>query len=121
MNKPTLLIGASPKKDRYSNIAMNLLKDKGYDVIPVNPVLDKIDGINVIRSLDLLNKPVHTITLYVNPKRLEPMVEKIIAIKPKRIIFNPGTESEDIKTKFSANGIETLEACTIVMLNTGQY
>jgi predicted CoA-binding protein len=121
MNKTTLLIGASPKKERYSNKAMNLLAEKGHTVIPVNPAFDEIDGISTIKNVEDLNSPIHTVTLYVNPKRLEPMVGHIIAAEPKRIIFNPGTESDEIEKRFNENGISTLKACTLVMLNTGQY
>jgi predicted CoA-binding protein len=121
MKKTTLIIGASPKKERYSNMALNLLKEKGYHVIPVNPATENIDGVKTIKNLTELKEPVHTVTLYVNAKRLTDMAENIIKIKPERIIFNPGTESKELMEKFNSKGIETLEACTLVMLNTGQY
>jgi uncharacterized protein len=119
--KNVVLLGASNKTDRYSYKVLHMLIDYGYHVIPINPILDDIDGVAVKHSLSEVSQQIHTVTLYLNPSRLEPIIDEIIMLKPKRIIFNPGTESPEAKERMTANGIETVEACTLVMLRTGQF
>jgi len=119
--KTVVLLGASNKTDRYSYKALRMLLDHGYDVIPINPILDEIDGVAVKHSLSEILQPVHTVTLYLNSSRLEPIIDEIILLKPKRVIFNPGTESPQAQKRMTANGIETIEACTLVLLRTGRF
>lgn len=119
--KTVVLLGASNKTDRYSYKALHMLIENGYEVIPVNPVLDDIDGVVVKHSISEISQPVHTVTLYLNPSRLEPVVDEIIKLKPKRVIFNPGTESPEAQERMAENGIETIEACTLVLLRTGRF
>ncbi len=115
------IIGASNKPDRYSYKALKLLKENNYEVIPINPVLEEIEGIKVYRSISMIEKKIDTITLYINPHLLKNYIDEIIRIKPRRVIFNPGTESSEIEGIFEKNGIQTIEACTLVMLRTGQF
>lgn len=116
-----LIVGASKKSERYANMAMKRLIEKGHEVILFNPAESEIEGHPVVNSLEEVQGPVDTVTLYVGPKHLEPMIEGIIACGPKRIISNPGTETPAMAERARAAGIEYLEACTLVLLTTGQF
>jgi predicted CoA-binding protein len=115
------VLGASPKPARYSNQAIRLLKQLDYRVTPLHPTFETIEGLKVTPKLDAIGDPVDTLTLYVGPRLLEPQVDAIVALKPKRVIFNPGTESAMAEQRLDDAGIEWLEACTLVMLKTGQF
>lgn len=118
--KKTLVIGASENPNRYSYKAINSLLDKGIEVVAIGNSEGSVAGITF--SAD--KKPfedIHTVTLYINPTRQENYLDYIINLKPKRIIFNPGTENEQLFNLAKANGIEALESCTLVMLATNQY
>ena len=119
--KNVVILGASKKEERYSYKAMNMLKDKGYNPYPVNPAYDEIEGITCYPSLDKINDEIHTVSMYMNSSRSTPLIDSLIALKPKRIIINPGTENEELEKKAIENGIEILHACTLVMLSTGQF
>ena len=88
---------------------------------PVHPALSKIEEVAVLPNLQSVNGEVDTLTLYVNPTISEPLADEIIALKPKRVIFNPGTESSHLVEKLEAAGISAEEACTLVLLETGQF
>ncbi len=115
------VLGASIKPERYSNRAILMLKENGYPVIPVHPRLEEIEGFSVIPKLSNIKESVHTLTLYVGPQRSEPMIEDILALNPKRVIMNPGTESDLLENELNKNNIECLRACTLVMLQTKQF
>jgi predicted CoA-binding protein len=115
------VLGASNNKERYSNMAVRRLRDAGHRVIPVNPALDKIEDLPVAKSLADINEPIDTLTLYIGPQRSVPMIDDILRLAPKRVIFNPGTESEELVTALDRANIPHLEACTLVMLQTGQF
>jgi hypothetical protein len=121
MNKPTMIIGASHKPDRYANKAQRLLKEFGHTTVPINPIQDEILGDTVFKKPSDYQGDVDTVTLYVRPERLEPILDEIISLKPKRVIFNPGTEDSAMQQRVSSAGIEALEACTLVMLHSDQY
>lgn len=115
------VLGASHKPERYSNRAIRLLKEQGFKVIPVHPVRNEIEGLAVVSSLGEIDVPVHTLTVYVGPERSRGMVDDIVALNPERVILNPGTESEILKSAMSDSGVPFLEACTLVMLQSGQF
>lgn len=115
------VLGASPKPDRYSNQAVRLLKEHNYPVIPISPAFKTIEDLPAVKNLTDIDQPIHTLTLYMNPRRLEPLIQDIVNLKPKRVIFNPGTESPSLQKSLSEAGIEWLEACTLVMLKTNQF
>ena len=122
MGAPTVaVLGASNNPDRYSNMAVRRLRDAGHRVIPVNPALAEIEGLPVARSLGEIKDPVDTLTLYVGPQRSAPMIADILRLAPKRVIFNPGTESTELATALDRAKIPHVEACTLVMLQTGQF
>ncbi len=116
-----VVLGASAKPERYSNQALHLLLEKGFAVLPVHPALDEIEGILVFKKLPDLGMPVDTITVYLSPERSAPLVEDLLAVKPRRVIFNPGTENPQLQQQLQDAGIEVKEACTLVLLNTGQF
>jgi predicted CoA-binding protein len=117
-----VVLGATAKPARYANQAIRLLKEKGYThITPVHPRLAESEGIPVTNRLRDIGSPVDTLTLYVGPARLEPMVDDITRLKPGRVIFNPGTESPALQRALDEAGIPWEEACTLVLLRTGQF
>ncbi len=116
-----VVLGASNKPERYSNMAVKLLKEKGYNVIPIHPLLDEIEGFPVVHYLKDVLDNIHSLTLYVGPKHISPVIHDIIKMKPGRVIMNPGTESEELKDKLFQYNIPFFEACTLVLLKTGQF
>ena len=115
------VLGASRKRERYSNRAILALRHHGYTVIPVNPAYDEIEGLPVARSLADLPSGIHTLTVYVGPRHISPLIAQIVALAPQRVILNPGTESPELEAELQRAGILCLEACTLVMLGTGQF
>ena len=87
------VLGASPKAERYSNKAIRMLLKHNHEVIPVNPAQSHIEGLDVVRDLESLPHGVHTITVYVSPEISSHMMDALIAARPARVIFNPGTEN----------------------------
>ncbi len=116
-----LLLGATINKDRYANIAQKVLMEKGHKVFPVNPKYEEIEGIKCYKSIKDVKDRIDTVTVYLNSVHVEKMLDEIIEKKPKRVIFNPGTEDINLEKKLNENGIKTLHACTIVLLKTNQF
>lgn len=121
MAEKVVILGASDKPDRFAHKAMLMLREYGHEPILVNPTLKTIAGLTVHADLDLVPRPVDTLTVYVNPRISVTMKDKIISLKPKRVIFNPGTENPAIEFDLKKTGIDTIHACTLVMLSTGEY
>ena len=115
------LIGASCKPGRYAYLAFRLLREKGHAIFPVHPSLADIEGTPVFSSLKDIPLPVHTVTLYVSKVHSDAMVDEILNLHPARIIFNPGAENEDLQVAAEVAGIETLKACTLVLLRTEKF
>ncbi len=118
--KKTLVLGASLKPDRYSNIATRRLLSAGHETIPMGLRAGQIEGTDIILEQILL-EDVDTVALYLNPLRQEAYYDYILGLKPKRIIFNPGTENPVLARLARENGIESVFACMLVMLSTDQY
>ena len=120
--KITLLVGATTNPARYAFTAASMFAEQGLDFIPIGIKTGEIFGKNI---LDLRLKPaledIHTITLYLGPDNQTEWIDYLLSLKPKRIIFNPGAENPELKGLANARGIQTLNACTLVMLSTGQY
>jgi predicted CoA-binding protein len=120
MENITLVIGASINPNRYSNIAIKRLVDKELLVVALG--LRKGKVLNVIIEDEMqYYKDIDTVTLYLNPKRQEAYYNYIINLKPRRVIFNPGTENMEFVKLLQQNNIETEIACTLVLLSTNQY
>lgn len=118
MGRTTLIIGASPKTERYANKAQKALTETGHQVLLYHPRGGVIDGMEVISDFSAIVEQVDTLTFYVRPEILETMAADLIALKPRRVIFNPGTEDPGLAREFARAGIEVVEACTLVMLKT---
>lgn len=116
-----VVLGASHKPERYAYKAQQMLLQHGHRVTGVSPRPLELDGIDVVSDLADVPDPVDTLTVYVNPLRLEPLVPKIVTMAPRRVILNPGTESDSAVEALRASGIEVEEACTLVLLSTGQF
>lgn len=119
--KNVAVLGASRKTDRYSNKAVRMLIDHGYRVIPIHPTQVEIEGLPVAASLSEVEQPLDTLTVYVGPARIPPMIDSIVELKPGRVVLNPGTESDELKKRLDQAGIRYIEACTLVLLRTGQF
>ena len=118
--KKTIVLGATPNPARYAYTATAKLKQKGHEVIPVGIKKGEIEGIAIQNGTPEYDG-VDTITLYLNPDNQKPYYDYILALKPKRIIFNPGTENYELMRKANVAGIETEIACTLVMLSIDNY
>ena len=118
--KKTVLIGASTDPSRYAYKAANSLVNHGHELIPLGIRSGKVAGKDIILDKPDL-KGVDTVTLYVGPQNQTGWIDYIINLKPKRILFNPGTENEELMNKAEKNNIEVIEGCTLVMLSLGTY
>ena len=119
-SKKTLIIGASENPERYANKAFHSLKNHQHEVVMIGNKEGVIDGVSIQKGNPLFNN-IDTITLYLNPKNQEAYYDYILSLKPKRIIFNPGTENEELQEIAKKQGIEIQEACTLVLLSINQY
>lgn len=120
MNKKTLVIGASEKTERYSNKAIRMLRKYNHDVVAVGNKEGIVEEIPIEKNFTHA-KDIHTVTLYLNAQAQKMYYEDILKLKPKRIIFNPGAENEELNSMALSHNINTMEACTLVLLSTGQY
>jgi predicted CoA-binding protein len=118
--KKTVVIGASAKQDRYSNRAVRMLTKNNHEAIALGFEDALIDDIPIQSDWKHIDG-VDTVTLYLNPQRQKEYYDYILSLKPKRIIFNPGTENAEFEQLARTNNIQSLEACTLVLLSTGQY
>lgn len=116
-----VVLGASTNPERYSNKALNRLLENGHEVVPVHPALERVDGIDVVPSLSAVEGEVDTLTVYVSPKISSNLREDVVALGPGRVIFNPGTENPEFEAALAEAGIPTVQACTLVLLSTGQF
>jgi predicted CoA-binding protein len=117
----TVIIGASDKPDRYSHMAQLLLREHGHEVVPAHPKLASIAGVPVVADLSQISGPVDTATMYVGVAISSGLADKLIALKPRRVIFNPGAENPELAAKLEAAGVVAQEACTLVLLRNGQF
>lgn len=119
-SKKTVIIGASDNSNRYSYIAANRLVAHGHEVVPIGIKAGRVAGLDIITDHPALEQ-VDTITMYINPQRQPAYYDYILSLHPKRVIFNPGTENDELEEMLQQQGIQTMEACTLVMLSTGQF
>ena len=120
MIKTTLVLGASSNPSRYSYLAMERLRNHTYPVFAIGRRKGTVSDVMI--ETEKKNFPsVHTVTLYLNPDHQKEYYNYIISLKPKRIIFNPGAENPELASLAADHNINTIEACTLVMLSTGQY
>lgn len=118
--KKTVVLGASDNPGRYSYLAVQRLRAHGHPVVAIGKKEGKVADV-AIRKGAQEEQDVDTVTLYLNPLHQQAYYDYILQLHPKRIIFNPGTENEDLIRKARENQIQPVIACTLVMLSTGQY
>jgi len=120
--KKTVVVGATPNRARYAYLAATMLAEYKHDTVLLGIQKGDIDGNKI---LDIREKPpikdVDTITLYIGPQRQPEWYDYLLSLKPKRIIFNPGTENDEFENLAARQGVEVLGACTLVMLRSRQY
>lgn len=118
--KKTLIIGASPDASRYAYKAAHMLRRFNHDIVNVGIKKGEVAGV-VIEKPGKIYDDIDTITLYIGPDLQAQYHDYILETKPNRVIFNPGTENYDFEKMLDQHGIEPVEACTLVLLSTGQY
>ncbi|MDB5249095.1 MAG: CoA-binding protein [Segetibacter sp.] len=118
--KKTLVLGASTNPSRFSYSAINRLTAHQHPVVAVGLKEGKVGNVNIVTGQPK-EEDIDTVTLYLNPTNQKPYYDYILTLKPKRIIFNPGTENDELEELARKNGINPVEACTLVMLSIGQY
>lgn len=120
--KKTVVVGATPNPGRYAYLAANMLKEYKHEVVPLGIKEGDVAGAGI---LDIRKKPaiegVDTITLYIGPQRQPEWYDYLLGLKPRRIIFNPGTENEEFEKLAEAAGVAVEEACTLVLLRSRQF
>jgi predicted CoA-binding protein len=120
MSKKTLVLGASLKAERYSNVAIHRLRKYNIDTVAIGLRDGIVDDVKIHTDLVPFTD-VNTVTLYLNPRRQEPYYDYILSLRPDRVIFNPGTENPEFYNLLEKNKIKVEVACTLVMLGTKQY
>lgn len=118
--KKTVVLGASLNPSRYSNMAISRLSARNHPVVAVGLKEGKIGNVDIVKNQPD-EKDVDTVTLYLNPTNQKPYYDYILSLHPKRIIFNPGAENDELQKLAEKNGIKTMEACTLVLLSIGQF
>lgn len=118
--KKTLVLGASANPARYSYLAMQRLREHDHPVKAIGLNKAIVEDVQ-IETAATPNDDIDTVTLYLNPANQKQYYDYILSLKPRRIIFNPGAENEELAKLANEQGIKTLEACTLVMLGTNQY
>ena len=118
--KKTLVLGASDNPSRYSYLAVQRLRSHGHPVVAIGRRNTKVADVNISKDKEPITE-IDTVTLYLNPSRQQEYYDYILSLNPKRIIFNPGTENDELARMAREKNISTMEACTLVLLSTGQY
>ena len=118
--KKTVVLGASENPSRYSYLAVQRLRAHKHPVVAIGRKVGHVADVNITKE-HLQEQDVDTVTLYLNPRNQVQYYDYILNLHPKRIIFNPGTENDELIQKARENNIKPVIACTLVMLSTGQY
>lgn len=118
--KKTVVLGASANPARYSFLAINKLRAYNHPVVAIGRKQSTVGDVQV-GTEQVATGDVDTVTLYLNPTHQKEYYDYILSLHPKRIIFNPGTENEELAAMAQQQGIQPMEACTLVLLSTGQY
>jgi predicted CoA-binding protein len=118
--KKTLVLGATPNTSRYAYLAANKLVRHGHEIVNVGIKTGEVAGVPIEKP-EIIHSDIDTITLYVGPHNQPSLYNYILNTKPRRIVFNPGTENPELESMAKEKGIETIEACTLVMLSIGNF
>ena len=120
MNVKTLVVGVSPGKDRYANKAVEQLHAAGHEVVALGVRGGESHGVPILTGTPPLGG-IDTVTLYVNPPRQAAMVDYLLSLSPRRVIFNPGTENPEFQGRAGSAGVEAVVGCTLVMLSLHRF
>lgn len=120
LGKRTLILGASTNPSRYSFLVANKLVRNGHEIIPVGVMKGEVAGVEIKSSTAGIDD-IDTVTMYLGQRNQEEYADFLLNLKPKRVIFNPGTENPELMDKLNEQGVDAFEACTLVMLGTGQF
>lgn len=120
MGKKTLVLGASENPNRYSNRAIHSLRGKNHPVVALGKKEGSVEDVKIHKT-DQGWDDIDTVTLYLNSNNQKQYYDQILEWRPSRIIFNPGAENPELEKLARDNGIETENACTLVMLSSGHY
>ena len=120
-NKKTLVLGASTKPGRYALMAAERLLQKGHSIELLGKNGGSVGGVEIKTKTDEIDKNIDTVTIYLSEQNQKEYEDFLLKMKPQRVIFNPGAENPDLEEKLEKQGTEVVEACTLVMLGTGQY
>jgi len=115
------ILGASPKPERFAFQAQRALMEAGHSTIPISPRGEGILGVPVLPELGAVEGPIDTLAVYVAPHRIEGLADSVVAARPGRVIFSPGSESAAAKARFEAAGLSCLEDCPLRMLREGRF
>jgi predicted CoA-binding protein len=115
------ILGASEREGRYARMAQEDLVSHGHQVFPVTPRFETVLGVDAVKTIDLLDVKIDTVTVYVGSDRVPELVQGILSCAPKRVIFNPGTEHLESMASLGQARIDVVEGCTLVMLRTGMF
>ena len=115
------VVGASARSERYAHRALRMLLSHGYTPIPISRSGEHILGLTGYASLADVPGRIDTVTMYLSPERQPPVIREILAARPRRVIFNPGAENPEAADTLARHGIAVVEACTLVLLATGQF
>jgi predicted CoA-binding protein len=118
--KKTLVLGASDNPSRYSYLAVQRLRNHGHPVVAIGRKKTMLNDV-LIEKEQVAANDIDTVTVYLNPSHQQEYYDYILSLQPKRIIFNPGAENDELAALAAEKGIEVKEACTLVMLSTNQY
>jgi len=122
MSKKTVIVGATTNKSRYAYMAAEMLTSYQHEIVPIGIQKGEVSGQQI---LEIQTKPsvgeVDTVTLYIGPQHQPEHYDYLLSLKPKRFIFNPGTDNPEFEKMVEQSGAEAVQACTLVMLRTGQY
>jgi predicted CoA-binding protein len=121
MSERVAILGASDNPARYAHMAFRMLQEHGHIPLPVSPKLKVVDGVKAYSMLGEIPQPVDTLTMYVGPVISTKLQGEILALNPKRVIVNPGSENPELMRALEAKGIKVQEACTLVLLRTKQF
>lgn len=120
LDKKTLVIGASSKDERYSNICVRMLLEYRVPMVALGLREGMIGTVPIVTGIPKLTD-IHTVSLYIGPRRQPEFYSYVLSLKPKRVIFNPGTENDEFEQLLLDKSIEVEEACTLVMLRSGEF
>ncbi|MEO8471710.1 MAG: CoA-binding protein [Chryseolinea sp.] len=122
LGKKTLVIGATDNPARYAYLAANMLAEYNHEVVPMGIKKGQVAGKDILNIREKPNvENVDTITLYIGPRHQPEWYDYLVGLKPRRIIFNPGTENEEFEKLAEEKGIKVEEACTLVLLRSKQF